>query len=119
MQYTPFGEYFRVLRIKNREILMNAKEFLGVSTAYISAVECGNKPIPDEWIPKIIQHYNLDEKEQVELQTAVDNSRKNLKLNLSNASTAKQQMAISLGRSFDEMDDETARKIFDLLKRTK
>lgn len=45
MAYTEFGEYFRILRIKNREVLADAKGFLNVSTAFISAVECGKKQI--------------------------------------------------------------------------
>lgn len=43
MSYTEFGEYFRILRIKHHEVLNDAKKFLGVSTAFISSVECGKK----------------------------------------------------------------------------
>ena len=63
MAYTEFGEFFRILRIKNHEVLADAKEFLGVSSAFISSVECGKKGVPEDWVEKIICHYNLSQED--------------------------------------------------------
>ena len=74
MSYTPFGEYFRTLRIKHHEILSDASKFLEVTSAYISSVECGKRPVPEEWVALISDHYNLKEKEIAELKQAIEES---------------------------------------------
>lgn len=86
MAYTEFGEYFRILRIKNREVLADAKKFLNVSTAFISAVECGKKQIPENWFEKIVDHYKLSETEQAELKGVMERSKSSIKINLLTAS---------------------------------
>lgn len=43
MAYTKFGEYMRVLRIKNHEVMGDLAKVLNVSTPFLSAVENGKK----------------------------------------------------------------------------
>lgn len=117
MSYTEFGKYFRILRIKNHEVLANAKEFLGVSTAFISAVECGKKQIPDDWFDKLTEHYNLSFSEQNELRDAIEKSRKSIKINFENADNFKKTVALQFQRSFDDLDDKTMEEIQKLLER--
>lgn len=117
MKFTEFGEYFRILRIKHKEILKDASEFLGVSCAFISSVECGKKAIPDDWHDKIVGHYKLNEKQQNELKTAIDRSAKTIKFNIQNVSVAQKDLAVQFQRSFDELDEETANEILKILKR--
>lgn len=119
MAYTEFGEYFRILRIKHHEVLADAKEFLGVSTAFISSVECGKKNVPDDWVGKIAIHYDLSDKEIGELERAIAKSKKTLKIDLSAASILKKSVALQFQRSFQDADDETMRKIQELLEERK
>ncbi len=117
MVYTKFGEYFKILRIKHNEVLGDAKKFLNVSSAFISSVECGKKSIPEDWYLKIVEHYNLNEKEQIELQNAIDMSKKQVKIDLSNATNLQKNVCLQFQRSFNEVDDETLKEIQNLLKR--
>ena len=117
MAYTEFGEYFRILRIKNREVLADAKEFLNVSTAFISAVECGKKQIPEEWFEKIVNHYGLNEIEQMELKEAIERSKSSIKINLLAASPIQKSVALQFQRSFDDLDDEEMMEIQKILER--
>lgn len=41
----------------------------------MSAVENGKKNVPSAWIPKIIEHYNLNSSEIEELNNAVEESK--------------------------------------------
>ena len=50
MGYTRFGEMLRVLRVKNHEVMGDLARMLGVSTSFLSAVECGKKNVPDSWV---------------------------------------------------------------------
>lgn len=119
MNYTPFGVLFRTLRIKHNEVLSDASKFLNVTSAYISSVECGKRPVPDEWAALIIAHYRLNQAEISELNQAIEESKTSIKINLSHSGAAQRSAAIQFQRSFDEMDDETANKILKIIARNK
>ncbi len=116
-QYTVFGEYFRILRIKHHEVLADAKEFLGVSAAFISSVETGKKNVPNEWEALIAEHYELNCNERKELKDAIENSRKTIKIDLSTVSDLQRQVAIQFQRSFEEMDVDSMIKIKSILEK--
>lgn len=82
---------------------------LDTSLPFMSAVENGKKNVPSAWIPKIIEHYNLNSSEIEELNNAVEESKTQMKLNLINTSGEKRIAALQFARSFEDMDDETAR----------
>ncbi|MDD4065818.1 MAG: XRE family transcriptional regulator [Bacilli bacterium] len=117
MRYTEFGEYFKILRIKHQEVLMDAKKFLGVSCAFISSVECGKRPIPEDWFSKIVNHYRLTDLEQDELKDAIDKSKKFLKLDMESVTNVQKDLAIQFQRSFDGLDEKKAKEILDIIKR--
>lgn len=119
MSYTPFGEMFRILRIKHHEVLSDASKLLGVTSAYVSSVECGKRPVPEEWAEKIVVHYKLKDKEKNQLLQAIEDSKTIIKINLSESSAARRTVALQFQRSFDEMDDETATKILRIIERNK
>lgn len=119
MSYTKFGELFRILRIKHHEVLADAKEFLGVSTAFISSVECGKKSVPDDWAEKISDHYGLSAKEKEELIEAIDQSKKTMRIDLSSTSDLKKSVALQFQRSFQDADEETMLEIQRILEERK
>ncbi len=116
MSYTSFGEYMRVLRIKNHELMSDIAELLNVSVPFLSAVENGKKNVPSDWIPKIVEHYNLNEAEQQALIDAIEESKTYHKLNTLNAGPLQRKAALQFVRSFATMDDDTSRAILRLLK---
>ena len=117
MRYTPFGEFFRILRIKHQEVLNDAKEFLGVSCAYISSVECGKRPVPSDWEEKIIKHYDLNEKDVAKLKEVIEESVTSIKIGLIDASNAQRNVAMQFQRSFENLDDESVKEIIKILER--
>jgi transcriptional regulator with XRE-family HTH domain len=117
MNYTEFGKFFRILRIENGEVLADAKKFLGVSVSFISSVECGKKPIPEDWYKKICEHYSLSQDKSIELMNAIDRSKSSLKLDLSKSNSLRKDVALQFQRSFEEVDEETLLEIQKLLER--
>ena len=115
MGYTKFGEYMRVLRIKSHEVMADIAEVLGVSTPFLSAVETGKKNVPESWCDTLVNHYKLNEDERKELEEAIEASKTQMRINLSNADNYKREMAIQFQRSFDEIDEKTAQRIIELL----
>ncbi len=112
---TEFGKTLRKIRIDKSEILRDMAEKLGMTSSYLSAIECGKRNIPDNLIDKIVSLYDLNEKEKFELITAKQKSLKSIEINLNNLAENKQELALKFARRFDDIDDETIAKIQELL----
>ncbi len=118
MAYTKFGELMRILRVKHHEVMGDIAELLDVSTSFLSAVENGKKNVPAGWFPIIVKHYALTKEEQDELNEAIENSKIQIKLDLSGSSDRQRDAALQFARSFGDIDEDTAQKILELLKRS-
>lgn len=119
MSYTSFGEFMRILRVKNHEVMGDIAKMLGVKVPFLSAVENGKKNVPSEWIDKIIDHYSLNEDERLKLEEAIEESKTQYKIIVNDSGVNQRKAALQFARSFDGMDDETAIKILNLLKNRK
>lgn len=117
MSYTRFGEFMRIKRIKNHEVMANTAELLSVSVPFVSAVENGKKNVPDEWFDILVRHYNLNEGERNELAQAIEESKTQIKFNLSNAKEFQRRVALQFQRSFNDLDEETANALIELFNK--
>ena len=115
MAITKFGEYARDLRIDRGENLKEMAKSLGVSSAFLSAVENGKKQVPKTWYERISSIYELALKEKEKLKNAIEESKKMLVLNLENATQANKEFALVFARSFEELTDEERKKIQGIL----
>lgn len=114
--YTKFGEFMRVLRIKHHEIMGDIADMLGVSLPFLSAVENGKRNVPTDWVDKIVSHYNLSPEETQELLEAIEQSKTQMKLDLKSSEFFQRTAALQFARSFDNMDEDTAKRIIELLE---
>ncbi len=114
--YTRFGEFVRILRVKNHEVMGNMAELLNTTTPFLSAVENGKKNVPKGWAKIIADHYELDDKEKNELENAIEESKLQAKIDMRNSSITQRRVALKFARSFEDIDDETAEKIIELLE---
>ena len=116
MSYTKFGEFMRIQRVKNHEVMGDTAKLLKVKLPFVSTVENGKRNVPEEWIPILIEHYNLNEEEQSELAEAIEQSKTQVKVNLVSANNAQRKLAIQFQRSFEQLDKNTVEEIMKLLK---
>ncbi len=107
----------RVQRIKHHEVMGDIATLLNVKVPFISAVESGKRNVPEEWISKIIEHYNLSLEEQKELFESIEESKTQVKVNLVTASSCQRRVALQFQRSFEKLDDETANEIMKILNK--
>ena len=114
--YTKFGEFMRVLRIKHHEIMGDIADMLGVSLPFLSAVENGKRNVPADWVDKIVSNYNLSPEETQELLEAIEQSKTQMKLDLKSSEFFQRTAALQFARSFDNMDEDTAKRIIELLE---
>lgn len=76
---TPFGLFMRKLRLERGLLLKDIAEEMGVSSAYLSALEHGKKgPATGEFVSKLETKLKLDAAQREELRRAIRDSSTNL-----------------------------------------
>lgn len=113
---TEFGKVLRKIRIDRQQLLRDMADKLGVSSAYLSAVETGKRRIPQDWVSKIASIYSLSCEEQADLQSAADNSVFDVTISLVNASEQKRNAVLSFARALDGLNDEDLKRIMASMK---
>lgn len=114
--YTKFGEFVRILRVKNHQVMGDMAKLLGTTTPFLSAVENGRKNVPKEWVNIISDFYALSPDERKELNHAIEESKLQMKIDLKDSSIMQRRAALQFARSFDGIDDVTAERIIALLQ---
>lgn len=111
---TEFGKFLRSLRQRHAELLKDMAETLGVSAAFLSAVEAGKKSIPTNLVQQIIDLYELPPQQVIEMQLAADASQRSATIDLEGASPEARGVAVALARQFNSLSGDE----LDLLKKT-
>ncbi len=113
---TNFGKALRKIRIDHDELLRDMAVALGVSSAYLSAVETGKRRIPDDWVDKISLRYHLTPNEHAELLKAAEESAQEVRIPLQDASDAKRGAVLTFARALDHLSDEELKRIMQSMK---
>ena len=116
---TSVGRFLRKLRIDKGEILRDMADKLGVSSAFLSAVENGKKKMPDAWISKLQEVYSLSPIQVSELKDAAVESSGIVEMRIADTSDETRKLVISFARRFEELDDETVKKLRCILEKHK
>ncbi len=114
---TSLGGFLRKIRLSKGEILKDMAENLGVSSAFLSAVENGKKKMPESWYKKLKDLYNLTDQQQEKLEQVVIESSDIVELNIKDISEENKDLAICFARNFNSLDEETSKQIFEILNR--
>lgn len=113
---TAFGKFCRVLRIEHNELLKNMADKLGVTSAYLSAVEVGKRNVPAEWVYEISNLYELSEERKLQLQDAVDQSIMQVKIDLQKCNEQQKQVAVMFARKLDNLSKDELSDLFKIIK---
>ena len=103
---TEYGKFLRKLRIDQGQILKTMAEKLGVSSAFLSAVETGKKKIPKTWEEKLVKEYKLDEEQLTELRRSQQDSQQLIEINLAMLTDAQKDTAFAFARSLERFDTQ-------------
>jgi transcriptional regulator with XRE-family HTH domain len=98
---TPFGIAIRKLRLDKGMRLLDLASKLGLSIAFISAVETGRKPIPDGYAKAIARAMDLTAAEIRELRRAVDRTRKEVRVE--GLPEEQRELVAAFARRLDEL----------------
>ncbi|MER9416040.1 helix-turn-helix domain-containing protein [Mesorhizobium sp. M0306] len=109
---TPFGERLRVLRSERGVSQKDMAKAIGVSAAYLSALEHGRRGAPS-WtlIQKIIGYFNIIWDDAEELARLAETSHPRVKLDTSGLSPAATELANLLADNIEKLDEVELRRI--------
>lgn len=114
-QVTDVGRFLRKLRLDENEVLFDMAKKLECSSAFISAIELGKRPIPYDLQQKIIIIYSLSENQQKDFQRAIDQSAKSVTIGFDELSDNSKELALVFARRLRTMEDTEAAKLLNLL----
>jgi len=119
--FTEFGKLLRKARIDRGLLLKEMAEGLGVSSAYLSAVETGKKSVSDELARKAASYLGIDPNSSdfAELEDAVQVSRGQVAIEVKGLSQRHQETALAFARQFGEMQPPELDKLLALLQKIK
>ena len=113
---TSIGNFLRRIRMGRNQRLKDMADILGVSSAFLSAVENGTKSMPESWVSKIQREYGITDSQCEEMREASLESQKIISFNLQNATPSNRELVVQFARQFDDIDDETSQLIINMLK---
>ena len=114
---TPFGEKLRALRSERGVNQKDMAAAIGVSAAYLSALEHGRRGAPS-WtlIQKIIGYFNVIWDEAEELERLAEASHPRVKLDTSGLSPAATELANLLAENIGRLDDAALRRLGEAIR---
>lgn len=119
--FTEFGKLLRKARIDRGLLLKDMAEGLAVSSAYLSAVETGKKPVTDDLVRKVADYLKItpESADFAQLEDAVHVSRGQVAIGVRGMSQQHQETALAFARQFGEMQPTDLDRLLALLKETK
>lgn len=114
---TPFGEKLRELRQERSVSQKDMAKAIGVSAAYLSALEHGRRGQPTwDKLQRIIQYFNIIWDEAEELQRLALISQPRVTIDTGGLSPSVTELANLLAMRIEDMDQETTQLFIGKLK---
>ena len=115
---TPFGEAIRRLRAERGVTQRQMASAIGVSPAYLSALEHGNRSEPSwEFVQRVIGYFNIIWDEAEELQKLAGLSRPKVVIDTSGLTPKATEVANKLATAISRLDAPTLQEIEALIDR--
>ncbi len=113
---TPFGKLVRKLRIDRGLRLKDMADSLGLSSAFLSAVETGSKPVPASMVDHVCRYFALDPQQQGDLRKAVDASQVEARIRMDGLEDQSRELVAAFARRIGDLDPGQRERILDVLK---
>lgn len=114
---TKFGKELRKIRLDRDELLKDMAQKLGVTVAYLSAVENGNRKVPDSWLSILSKEYQLHDREIEKLQRLAYAERTQISIDVENAGVKEKNLVFSFARRFGDLSEEDRDEIQRILNK--
>lgn len=116
---TPFGQRLRELRRQRGIAQKDMAQALGVSAAYLSALEHGHRGQPNwAFVQKVIGYFNIIWDEAEELENLVWASDPRVVIDTSGLTPEATRVANLLARNIGQMDEAMLRSLLAIVEAT-
>lgn len=112
---TEFGKLLRKLRIDHDKTLGDLAEKIGVSAAYVSAIETGKKPVTTQFLVQVQRALGLNEPEMRGLEQTAARQVKDVTMPMGAKSDRARELAVAFARRFESMSNEEVERVFERL----
>lgn len=113
---TPFGEKLRALRAERDLSLKQMADGLGVSSAYLSAVEHGHRSRPNRrFVHRVCQYLNIIWDDAEELQSLANLSHPRVTVDTAGLSPQATVLANRLSEEISRYDSETIDRLLAVM----
>jgi len=124
--YTELGKWLKMFRLSEGIRLYDMAEKMGVSSAFLSAVETGKKMAPANFIDKMTEMYALSKEQQDELMAAIVNTREQItsgktaiQFTINNPRQGVDNLAFSFARNANYLTEEQRKQLLEILAAAK
>ena len=112
---TEFGKMLRQIRKYKGDSLRNLAEKLGVSAAFLSAMEIGKKKIPTEYADRICEIDSLSDEQKQNLEDSISISNNRLLLDLNGLNRQQKEASLTFARKIKSADPDLIEKLMKAL----
>lgn len=108
---SKFGITMRKFRENTHESLRTMATKLGISAAFLSAMEVGRKTVPLEYAKEIKDLYNLSEEEYNEIYDSIVETNEKVSIEIKEMNEAQKQVSMVFARKIKNADPELVEKL--------
>ena len=112
---SKFGIIMKKIREKENDSLRQMAVKLGISAAFLSAMEVGRKTIPSNYIEKINAIYHLSNDELAQLEMSIYETNKKVSLELEKMNEAQKDVSLLFARKIKTADNDLLKKLKEAL----
>ena len=116
-ELTAFGKFSRIKRIELGLTMDFVANELGVTKAYLSAVELGKTNPRWHWVEVLTSTYKLKSKEVEKLQLSLMRSTNAVRINLMGKTPKAKKLTLLLQERIQDLTDDQCEQIIQLLER--
>ena len=112
---TKFSKHLKDARLEARKTQGQVADALGFTTSFYSALEVGKKAPAPNTVTLLADYFDFDASANRLFHSAAAESIEQIRLNLQGAKPQAQEVALSLARRFDSLDDATLKELRAIL----
>lgn len=101
---TQLGKELKKLRIDLGITLMDMSKKIGVSSAFLSAIETGRKRVPDGFLENLAAAYPEIGQQRNKYEVLINQARKEVRVTLEGSSYEDARLATALARRFSSLN---------------
>lgn len=113
---TQLGKELKKLRIDLGITLMDMSKKIGVSSAFLSAVETGRKRVPDNFLVGLAAAYAEVNQQIEKYEILINQARKEVRLSVDSNNFEDAKLATALARRFNSLDSVEKEQLMKFLK---